>query len=61
MKCANMGYMDKQPSRIQGQIYFLKSGGVGSIFGQDPKFLDLFGGGCPEVPDHGPRPLSTSP
>ena len=24
-----MGYVDKQPSRMQGQFYFSRSGGVG--------------------------------
>jgi hypothetical protein len=26
-------YMDKQPSRMQGQLYFLKSSGVGRELG----------------------------
>ena len=28
----NMGYMDKQPSRMQGQLHFSKSGGAGNSF-----------------------------
>ena len=32
-----------------------------TIFGQDLKNLDLFCGGCLEILDHRPRPLSTSP
>ena len=32
-----------------------------AIFDRDLKILDLFCGGCVKVPDHGPRPLSTSP
>jgi hypothetical protein len=27
-----MGYMDKRPSRMQGEFYFLKSGGAGNNF-----------------------------
>ena len=58
-----MDYMDKRASRMQGQLYFFEFKGSGqcSIFCRDLKTLDLFDGGCPEVPDHKPGTLSTCP
>ena len=56
-----MGYMDKQPSRIQRQFIFISEAEWAPNLGRDLKILDLFCGGYPEVPDRGPWPLSTSP
>ena len=46
-----MGYTDKQPPRMQGQFYSLKSGGMGTNFRLEsenfPSFF--FAGGCPEI------------
>jgi hypothetical protein len=58
-----MGYMDKQPSRMQGQGNFIFGSWAehATIFDWDLKILDLFCGGCPGVPDCGPWSVSTSP
>ena len=36
-----MGYMDKQPSRMQGQFSFPRSGGHGSSFRWGSNFFSL--------------------
>ena len=44
----------------KGDFVFQSHAEHAEVFGWDMKILDLFGGGCQEVPDRGPRPLSTS-
>ena len=45
----------------KGNFIFQSRAERATIFGWDLKIFRFFCGGCPKVPDRGPRPLSTSP
>ena len=56
-----MGYMNKRPTRTQGQFYFSKSDRTGNNCRSESENIRNFLWGLPEVTDGGPQSLSIPP